>query len=110
MHIADDVFHLVSIGAAVFFDAGGASSAPLGTLIADQTYSDVGFGLRFAFPRSSGGSIVRTDIAFPLRDAETGDRQFQLRIVFAGGQLFGSDLRSESFGPEKANVAIGLDR
>ena len=110
VHIADDVFHLVSIGAAVFFDAGGASSAPLGTLIADQTYSDVGFGLRFAFPRSSGGSIVRTDIAFPLRDAETGDRQFQLRIVFAGGQLFGSDLRSESFGPEKANVAIGLDR
>jgi len=110
VHLADDVLHLVSMGAAFFADAGGATNANLSHLIGHEIYSDVGVGLRFAFPRSSGGSVVRADVAVPLRDGPADSNSLEFRIIFAGGQLFGSSLRSESVGPEKANVSIGVDR
>ncbi len=55
VHFVDDMFHLISLGGAAFFDAGGATNSSLASLARDHTYSDVGLGLRFAFPRSSGG-------------------------------------------------------
>ena len=55
-------FHLFRVGGAVFFDAGrtwgGADG--LGLL------KDVGFGLRLSSSRSSRGSMVHLDLAFPL--------------------------------------------
>lgn len=109
VHLLDDVFKLVSVGAAVFIDAGGATDEAFGTIFTDHFYSDVGAGLRFAFPRSSGGKVFRIDIALPLRDGPDGSGQFEPRVIFAGGQLFGSRLRSETLGPEKASVAVGFD-
>jgi hypothetical protein len=58
-------FHLVHVGAAVFYDlgrtwGGDPLSAPQGWL------QDVGFGLRLANSRSALGSVVHLDLAFPL--------------------------------------------
>ena len=110
MHFADDVLRLVSFGAAAFCDIGGATYGELGRLISDDLYGDVGVGLRIAFPRSSGGQVLRVDAALPLRDGDDGSGTFELRLVFSTGQLFSSRLRTETIGPEKANVGIGFDR
>lgn len=110
VHIADDVFKLVSVGAAAFFDAGGATRESLGDLIGSHLYSDVGVGLRFAFPRTTGSRVFRIDLAFPLRDGPDGTSRFEPRLILTGGQLFGSFLRSETEGPERASVGIGFDR
>lgn len=109
-HLAEDVLDLISLGGAFFFDAGGASDGDLLDLLGDDIYSDVGAGLRFAFPRSSGGSVLRVDLAFPLRDGPEGSSAGELRVVFAGGQLFSSRLDSEVLGAERANVSVGFDR
>jgi hypothetical protein len=61
------VLRLVRVGAAIFFDAGAAWFAgreddptELGLL------RDVGFGLRLSSTRSSRGSMLHLDLAFPL--------------------------------------------
>lgn len=109
-HIADDVFQLVSLGTAFFLDVGGATREDLSAIITDDLYGDVGFGLRFCFPRASGGGVVRMDIAFPMRDGPDGSNAWEPRIVFAAGQLFGARLRSEQIGAENASSGIGFDR
>lgn len=110
IHIADDIMKLVSLGAAGFVDIGGATYDPLGDLLTDNVYSDVGVGLRIAFPRSSGGRILRMDVAFPLRDGPDGSGEYEPRFIISGGQTFDSFLRSESVGSERASVAVGFDR
>jgi outer membrane protein assembly factor BamA len=110
VHFADDVFELISVGGAVFADAGGSSQNSYRSLFSDEIYSNVGMGLRIGFPRSSGGGILRFDIALPLRDGPDGTKQFEPRIVIGAGQLFSSKVRSEVSGASKANVEIGFDR
>lgn len=110
VHIADDVFQLVSLGAAFFVDVGGATRDSLYSIVTDDLYGDAGFGLRFCFPRASGGGIVRMDVAFPMRDGPDGSNAWEPRIVFAAGQLFGARLRSEVIGAENASSGIGFDR
>jgi len=109
-HIADDIFQLVSLGTAFFVDVGGATRDSLSAIVTDDLYGDVGFGLRFCFPRASGGGIVRMDVAFPMRDGPDGSNAWEPRIVFAAGQLFGARLRSEVVGAENASSGIGFDR
>jgi len=109
-HIADDVFQLVSVGTALFLDVGGATRDALSSIVTDDLYGDVGFGLRFCFPRASGGGVVRVDVAFPMRDGPDGSNAWDPRIVFAAGQLFGVRLRSETIGAENASSGIGFDR
>lgn len=109
-HIADDLFQLVSLGTAIFADIGAASRDSLGRLVTSDLYGDVGFGFRFCFPRSSGGGVVRMDVAFPLRDGPDGSKAGEPRLVFAAGQLFGARLRSEELGAENASSQIGFDR
>lgn len=110
VHIAEDLYQLISVGAAIFVDGGAAGDQSLGTLLTDEFYSNVGAGLRIAFPRSSGERVLRIDCAWPLRDGPDGSEGFELRVIFSGGQLFSSDLRSEQTGLEKANLAVGVDR
>lgn len=110
VHFIDDIYDLVSMGGAAFFDAGGASNRALGTLLTRDLYADVGLGLRLAFPKSSGGRTLRVDLAFPLRDGPDGSGAWQLRVVLQGGQLFDSHLRSESLGTERSNIVVGTDR
>ncbi len=109
-HLIDDVFQIVSLGTALFVDVGAASRDALGTMIADDTFGDFGFGLRLGFPRASGGGLVRIDVAFPFRDGPDGSQAFEPRVVFAAGQLFGARLRSEQVGGQAASVGVGFDR
>ncbi|MEZ4755039.1 MAG: hypothetical protein R3A13_12185 [Bdellovibrionota bacterium] len=107
-HLVDNVFDLVSLGGAFFIDVGGASYDQYSDILQDQLYSNVGFGLRLGIPKSSGERTIRIDIAFPLRDGPDGSGEFEPRIIFSGGQLFSSRLRSEP--SETETVAVGLDR
>jgi hypothetical protein len=109
-HVADDILQLVSLGTAVFIDVGGTTRDSLGSILTDDLYGDVGFGLRLCFPRSSGGSVLRMDVAFPLRDGPDGSKQGEPRFLFSAGQLFGARLRSEVVGAENTSLGIGFDR
>lgn len=106
--LVEDVLQIMSIGTTVFAEAGGASSSPLGNILGDEIYSDVGVGLRFGFPRSSGGGVIRLDLAVPLRDGPDGTGQFEPRIVASAGQLFGAPTRSETVGAAQANIGLGV--
>lgn len=109
-HLADDVFQLVSVGTAVFLDLGGTTRDALSSIVTDDLYGDVGVGLRFCFPRASGGGVVRMDVALPLRDGPDGSNAWEPRVVFSAGQLFGARLRSETVGAENAASGVGFDR
>ena len=109
VHIANDVFQLFNIGAAVFADIGGAADGSVNDLFGYNTYTNVGAGLRLGFPRASGSRILRIDVALPLRDSPEEDR-FSPRVMVTGGQAFGSNLRSEAIGAQQATVEVGFDR
>jgi outer membrane translocation and assembly module TamA len=63
-----ELFHLLHLGAAVFFDAGSAWFADGDGKVAArrQLLKDAGLGLRFGSSRSSRGSMIHLDLAFPL--------------------------------------------
>lgn len=109
VHLYDDVFQLLSVGSAVFLDVGGSTYDSLGDLAGHDMYSAAGVGLRFGFPRSSGGRVFRVDIAVPLRDGPDGSKAGEPRIILSGGQVFGARLRTETLGPENANVEVGAN-
>jgi len=109
-HIADDILQLVSLGTVLFVDVGGATRSAFGDLLDQDLYGDIGAGLRFCFPRASGGGIVRMDVALPVRDGPDGSQAWEPRVVFAAGQLFNARLRSESVGAENASLGVGFDR
>ena len=50
------------------------------------------------------------DLAFPFRDGPDGTDDWEPRLLVSAGQIFGARLRSESLGPEKANVSVGVER
>lgn len=108
--LADNVWDLINFGSAFFFDVGGASYDPLPDLLQNDMYADVGVGLRISFPRSSGGRVLRAEIALPLRDGADGSGRMEPRFIISGGQLFGAKLRSEAIGSERASVDVGFDR
>jgi outer membrane protein assembly factor BamA len=110
VHLIDNVAKIVSVGAAGFIDIGGATDENLTRLIGDNIYSDIGIGLRLGFPRSSGGGVVRLDVAFPLRAGPDGSERLEPRFSLGAGQLFGARTRAENTGVEAANVEVGFDR
>ncbi|MCB0324797.1 MAG: hypothetical protein KDD69_14540 [Bdellovibrionales bacterium] len=107
-HLVEDVYKLVSIGGAFFLDAGGTSRSGLADIVKDNLYADVGFGLRFALTRSSGGAVVRIDFAFPLRDGPDGSGVGEPRILFTSGTLFGARLPSERLSSQAEAVSAGF--
>lgn len=110
MHFIENYYDVISVGGAVFFDAGGATYDPMPDLLGDQLYADVGVGLRIAFPASVGQRIVRLEVALPLRDGPEGTKSGEPRFLLSGGQIFSAKLRSEVVGSEHASVDIGFDR
>jgi len=106
VHMVDDFYKLLSIGAAVFTDVGGASDDGFGDVLSDELRSDIGFGLRIGVPRSSGGSVIRIDLAFPLRDAADGTRTWEPRILFTSGQVVNARLPNESQQDQASNVTV----
>ena len=101
----EDVYKLISIGTAVFLDVGGTSEYGIGDILSDNLFSDVGIGLRIGFPRSSGGSVLRIDLAYPLREAE-GNEGLNPRILFTSGQAVRASLPNESQQNAGANVTV----
>jgi hypothetical protein len=67
-----EYFHLATLGAAVFFDAGRAwfAEPPPSFLslagVQRQLLKDVGAGLRLGSSRSASGAVVHLDVAYPL--------------------------------------------
>jgi hemolysin activation/secretion protein len=109
-HLVENIYDLVSVGAAAFIDVGGASFEPFQDLVQDELYGNVGAGLRLAFPKSSGERVLRFDVAVPVRDGPDGSKAWEPRFLVSGGQLFGSYTRSERVGAERASLELGFDR
>lgn len=107
IHLAEDVLKLVSFGTVLFFDIGGAAGSAPGEILTDHLYSDAGIGLRLGFPRSSGGSVLRLDLAFPMRSSPVGDSDWQLRMLVTSGQAFSASLPGEKEGIDK-NTSTSL--
>ncbi len=106
IHLVDDIYRLVSLGAAVFVDAGGVGRNGFGNILDEQLYSDVGIGLRLGFPRSSGGGIVRFDLAFPTRSTPDGEEAWAPRLLITTGQSISARLPNEATLNPGANVAL----
>ncbi|HWM90952.1 MAG TPA: hypothetical protein VN493_09310 [Thermoanaerobaculia bacterium] len=60
-----ELFHLLHLGGAVFFDA-GRSWFKDGSFGDQPMLTDVGIGLRLGSSRSSSGAMVHLDLAYPL--------------------------------------------
>jgi hypothetical protein len=81
----NDLFHLVSLGAVMFFDSGyvwerGDDGSPR------DIVASAGIGLRIGIPRAAGEKVFRIDLAIPL--TANGDRQFEPALSFGSGQAF----------------------
>jgi len=83
--IRDEVWSLVDVGAAVFYDSGYAWPPSIPLRFSSLRRS-VGFGLRLAPSRSSNNSPGRIDLAYALDDNSSGSR-WSLSIL--GGLPFG---------------------
>jgi hypothetical protein len=83
-----EYFHLVHLGAAVFFDAGRAwyTEPPPSFLppsvLQSRMLKDVGAGLRLGSSRSATGAVVHLDVAYPL-DRTRSIRAVQFLVVTA---------------------------
>ncbi|HVF58530.1 MAG TPA: POTRA domain-containing protein [Thermoanaerobaculia bacterium] len=64
-----EFFRLFHLGAAIFFDAGSAWFRS--SLDDPEVLRDIGIGLRVGSSRSSGGSMIHLDVAFPLDGDDT---------------------------------------
>jgi outer membrane protein assembly factor BamA len=80
----EDFFHVVSPGAVVFFDSGYVWSEGEGFDLQDLK-SDVGFGFRFGFTRSSSVNVLRLDFAWALNEVD-GEQGFV--FSFGSSQSF----------------------
>lgn len=108
--VAEDVLHLFNFGGALFFDAGGTSNNGIGDILSDELRTDVGIGLRIGLPRSSGSTVVRIDLAFPLRHAPDDTEPFSPRLMITAGQAFPSNLPGEAAAKEDQNpFSVGFN-
>jgi hypothetical protein len=79
------LFRLIHVGGAVFYDAGNAWYAGDPAARDQGLLQDVGIGLRLSSSRSSAGSMLKLDLAFPI-DPPAGVRSPQ--FVVSGGSTF----------------------
>jgi hemolysin activation/secretion protein len=81
----NDLFHLISLGAVMFFDSGyvwerGDDGSPR------DLVASAGIGLRIGIPRAAGEKVFRIDLAIPL--TANGGRQWEPALSFGSGQAF----------------------
>jgi hypothetical protein len=77
-------FRLVRVGGAVFYDIGRAWGEPYQTASSSHWASDIGFGLRLLSARSSSGTTVHVNFAFPLA-REPGVKSAQVSVLSRSG-------------------------
>lgn len=109
-HMIDEVAKLVSVGGAFFADVGSYGTNTLSEFADNGFYSNVGVGLRLGLIRSSGGTVVRIDLAFPLRDGPDGSGRFEPRLLITTGQMFRAALRSDSLGLQTPAISAGFQQ
>ncbi len=107
-HFIDDIGKLVSLGGAAFFDLGGVYDTAPFSAFQDGVYSNIGLGLRLGLPRSSGGAVIRIDLAVPLRDGLDGSQTGQPRLLITTGQLFNAFLRSDAPSLQAPSISAGF--
>ena len=107
IHLYDDVWQLLSVGGVIFADIGAASFSSTEDILQDELFSDIGFGLRLGFPRSSGSRVVRMDVAFPLRDGPDGTERYDPRFLVSVSQVFDSFLRGEIASSRRSTIDTG---
>lgn len=72
-------WRLIRVGGAVFFDVGRAWGGPYQSASSGHWPADLGFGLRLLSARSSSGTTLHVNVAFPLaRDPGVKSAQFSL--------------------------------
>ena len=81
----NDLFHLVSLGAVVFFDSGYVWEQNQGVDFRRLATSG-GIGLRIDAPRGSGEALFRLDLAVPITDGGSGQRG--IGVSLSSGQGF----------------------
>ncbi|MFH1283397.1 MAG: hypothetical protein ABII27_07010 [bacterium] len=81
---AEEYLSIVGVGGVVFFDSGFAWDKGESISISDLK-SDIGFGFRFALPRSCEAIVFRLDFAYALDKVRDEDR---FVISFGSGQSF----------------------
>jgi len=81
----NDLFHLVSLGAVVFFDSGYVWDRNQSVDFRRMATS-AGIGLRIDAPRGAGEALFRLDLAFPITDGGSGKRS--PGITLGSGQGF----------------------
>ncbi len=109
-HLIDEVAKLVSVGGAVFTDVGAIGRDHLSDMTKNGFYANVGVGLRLGLVRSSGGTVVRVDLAFPLRDGPDGSGRFEPQLLITTGQLFRAVLRSDALGLQTPAISSGFQQ
>lgn len=78
-------YRLFRVGAAFFYDLGRAWNGPGDDSLANRRWlNDVGFGIRILSARSSTGTTLHLDFAFPLR-REDGIRSYQFSFMSKTG-------------------------
>jgi hypothetical protein len=78
-------YRLFRVGGAIFYDVGRAWYGPLDSTPANQRWlNDVGFGVRILSARSSTGTTLHLDFAFPLR-RDDGIRSYQFSFMSKTG-------------------------
>ena len=97
-----EIFHLAHLGAAVFFDAGSAwfvdtRRAASARRQDRKVLKDIGLGLRIGSSRSSRGSMVHLDLAFPL-DGDPSIQRVQW-LVSTSGYVLGRGRKKGRKGP-----------
>ena len=78
-------YRLFRVGGAIFLDAGRAWNGPLDETPANRRWlADVGFGIRVLNARSSSGTTLHVDFAFPLH-REDGIKSYQFSFMSKTG-------------------------
>lgn len=72
-------FRLIRVGGAVFYDLGRAWGGPYESASSRHWPADVGFGLRLLSARSSSGTTLHVDIAFPI-ERGPGVKSYQFSL------------------------------
>ena len=74
-------FRIFRVGAAVFYDLGRAWGGAMATTANPGWLSNAGIGLRILSARTSFGSVLHIDFAFPLHNTDPGIKATQFLVT-----------------------------
>lgn len=81
LYLVNDWLHVVSLAPVVFWDAGYVWPTRQGAWQPKDLKHDVGFGMRFGFPRSASFSAMRMDISYALNSAQAPNSRWLFSLA-----------------------------